>query len=951
MYRRVGHLILIAVLLSASTVQAQFYYFGRNKVQYTRFEWNVLKTDHFDIYYYPEMKDLAERGASFAEEAYAGLQTRFNHTLGGRVPLIFYSSHLHFQQTNTTGGFLPEGIGGFFEFLKGRVVLPSDGSSAQFRHVIRHELVHVFMHSKVGRVLTDHRKPQDRYPPLWFIEGLAEYWSTEWDSQAEMVLRDAVLNDIAVGVSAMDRIYGSFLMYKEGQALLQYIGQKYGEEKILLLLENFWKSGSFEEIFRMTIGKTYEEFDREWMYALKKRFYPLLAGFDAPSRVSVNLTTEGYNFKPVVVEKDSSRDVYFIGNRTGYTGIYRKSLDVSETDEPAENIIAGEQTDAFEAFHPFRTRMDVSKERVLSFVTKSGESDALYLYSLDTREILQTFQSPEFVSVGSSSWAPDARRLVFTAIDKSGNNDLYILDTETGAVERLTNDYYDERDPAWSPQGTAIAFSSDRTPFGGNGKYNLFLYSIEPRTIEYLTCGDQNDASPAWSPDGARIAYTSDRDGVFNIWMLDMRGDPASPVSATPAAPGTWRPTARLTSFVTSAFDPAWTSSGDLVFGTFERFSFQLKMIRNAPAIAETSATILPLTLLDKQKPWEIPPVTGRSEIQRFKYEGDYSLDVAQSVISTDPVFGTRGGAFVALSDVLGDDQYYFLIYNTAQSQDEILSSFNVAVSRISLGQRTQMAYGIFRFTGRRYDLTDPDLYFYERLFGGYLTVSYPLTQFQRVEVSMSLANSKKDLDYEFDTRQSLLVSNSLTFVHDNSLWGPTGPLDGSRLGLTVAYTTDIEYSNTNYYTLIFDLRKYLRLGLRSAYASRYWLFYNDGTYPRRFFMGGSWDLRGYPLWSIRGQKLWLTSHELRFPFIDQLAIRFPIAGLAFFSIRGALFFDAGGAWDRTYVETLGAVGAGLRVNLGGALALRYDVGKRIENNFNNFQTGLFYQFFFGWDF
>jgi outer membrane protein assembly factor BamA len=261
------------------------------------------------------------------------------------------------------------------------------------------------------------------------------------------------------------------------------------------------------------------------------------------------------------------------------------------------------------------------------------------------------------------------------------------------------------------------------------------------------------------------------------------------------------------------------------------------------------------------------------------------------------------------------------------------------------------MAYGIFRFTGRRYDLTDPDLYFYERLFGGYLTVSYPLTQFQRVEVSMSLANSKKDLDYEFDTRQSLLVSNSLTFVHDNSLWGPTGPLDGSRLGLTVAYTTDIEYSNTNYYTLIFDLRKYLRLGLRSAYASRYWLFYNDGTYPRRFFMGGSWDLRGYPLWSIRGQKLWLTSHELRFPFIDQLAIRFPIAGLAFFSIRGALFFDAGGAWDRTYVETLGAVGAGLRVNLGGALALRYDVGKRIENNFNNFQTGLFYQFFFGWDF
>ena len=79
------------------------------------------------------------------------------------------------------------------------------------------------MHSKISRVLTDHRKTQDRYPPLWFIEGLAEYWSTTWDAQAEMVMRDAVLNDIVVGLEDMDRIYGSFLMYKEGQNALQYI--------------------------------------------------------------------------------------------------------------------------------------------------------------------------------------------------------------------------------------------------------------------------------------------------------------------------------------------------------------------------------------------------------------------------------------------------------------------------------------------------------------------------------------------------------------------------------------------------------------------------------------------------------------------------------------------------------------------------------------------------------
>ena len=142
-----GILFSSLLLLLSYQSQAQFFYFGRNKVQYTDFEWHYIKTEHFDIYYYPEMKALAERGAFFAEEAYKKLQTRFNHSLVARVPLIFYSSHLHFEQTNTTGGFIPEGVGGFFEFLKGRVVIPSNGSTEQFRHVIAHELVHVFMHS------------------------------------------------------------------------------------------------------------------------------------------------------------------------------------------------------------------------------------------------------------------------------------------------------------------------------------------------------------------------------------------------------------------------------------------------------------------------------------------------------------------------------------------------------------------------------------------------------------------------------------------------------------------------------------------------------------------------------------------------------------------------------------------------------------------------------------
>ena len=116
---KLSRILIIATILSIQVnLYCQGFYFGRNKIQYTQFDWHILKTEHFDIYYYPEMIDIAEKGAKFAEDSYYDLQTKFNHTIDHRIPLIFYSSHLHFQQTNTTPGFIPEGVGGFLNLLK-----------------------------------------------------------------------------------------------------------------------------------------------------------------------------------------------------------------------------------------------------------------------------------------------------------------------------------------------------------------------------------------------------------------------------------------------------------------------------------------------------------------------------------------------------------------------------------------------------------------------------------------------------------------------------------------------------------------------------------------------------------------------------------------------------------------------------------------------------------------
>ena len=118
--------------------------------------------------------------------------------------------------------------------------------------------------------------------------------------------------------------------------------------------------------------------------------------------------------------------------------------------------------------------------------------------------------------------------------------------------------------------------------------------------------------------------------------------------------------------------------------------------------------------------------------------------------------------------------------------------------------------------------------------------------------------------------------------------------------------------------------------------------------------MGGSWSLRGWPLNSIRGSKMWQFNAEFRFPLLNIVALRFPLGiGFDFPGIRGAFFFDAGKAWDKNYNErqVYGDFGAGIRLNALGLVVLRYDIGKRIENNFTTIQTSLFQQFYFGFDF
>ncbi|MCB0277017.1 MAG: PD40 domain-containing protein [Calditrichaeota bacterium] len=938
-------LMCLILLSGSSTVLSQWFYFGRNKVQYTDFKWKILKTDHFDIYYYPEMETLAERGAYFAEEAFLDLENKFNFQITRRIPLIFYSSHLHFQQTNITPGFIPEGVGGFFEFLKGRVVIPSNGSINAFRKVIRHELVHVFMHAKVYFANKEHGRFDGTYPPLWFVEGIAEHWSSEWDAQAEMVIRDAVLHNYIVPLSSIFAINGTYTMYKEGQAILKYISETYGDEKLLLMLENIWKYNRFEGVFQEVLGLDYKQFDEEWLYHLKKKYYPMLGDHDFSRMVTNTIVRKGFNFQPAYYkDPEKGEQVIFVGNRSGFLNIYQtpyQKLNPASREE-LKILVKGGRSSDFETFHIFSNKMDVSKDGWMAFSSKSGENDALYIYDIPSGDIIRKFTWPDMVGITNPAFSPDGNRIVFSGLRFNGHNDLFVLDLADEKITQLTNDFYDDRAPSFSPDGKKLVFSSDRTTYGGNWCYNLFIYDLETHLTYYLTAGNYQDDAPAWSPDGKHIAFTSDRDSTLNIWIADLTG-------IADWQNGSYLDVElrQITRFANAAFHPEWMDDQRMLFAVFEGSSFQIRSIEDVPGAIDSASVVAQSAPIHANRHWHPGRVPGNKVVAKLDYKKKYNLDVAQTQVNQDPFWGTNGGALFAFTDMLGNDQYYFLLYNSAQRRDDFFKATNFAVSKISLGKRTNYAYGLFRFAGLNYNFKES--YFYEDRVGSFFTLSYPFSTFKRFEFNTSLSYSDKEISGA-ERRFAVLSANSLSFIHDNSIWGYTGPIEGHRYNFSIANTYDFRFSNVNYWTFLADYRHYFRINPKLTYAVRFLGLLNDGRETRYYVLGGSWDLRLYDRWSVRGEKIAFTSHELRFPFIDYLGIKFPFMSMVFPGIRGALFVDAGNAWNGSdYDGLLGSMGFGTRLNLGGFLVLRWDMGRRTD--FKSIENTWYTQFFFGWDF
>ena len=543
-------LVVLAGLAAAAPARAQYFGYGKNRVQYEGHDWQVLQSEHFDVFYYeragraPSGYVLASFAAEAAEEAYGEVSALFAADLGRRVPLLVYPTHAAFAVTNAAE--LPvnaEAIGGVTELFKNRVVVPFTGDWRDFRRVVHHELVHAVVNDLYygGSYQSLVRSGTRLQIPAWFNEGLAEYAAQGWDTESDMYVREAILSD---GLADIPDLRGYFA-YRGGQGVWDFVAEEYGRETVTEILDGVRLGRSVGGAFQQATGLSLGELSERWKRALRDVYFPEAVAREETEAVARAVATRdlggaGYHASPALSPQGDR--VAYVAARDGLFDVF-----VAPTvgrGEPTK-LLDGQDNTAFESLRILSPGLSWSPDgRRLAVAVTSGSDEAIALLDVETGDVDRR-RPPGVDAVVSVAWSPDGGRIAFEGV-AGAQSDLYVLDLASGALANLTRDVYADHAPAWAPDGRGLVFHSDRGgalrpgrataaavragAFDGRtlgrGDYDLYRIDLDDAgAIERLTddpVWDETRPALAARPDGGeRLLFVSDRNGVPNLYALD----------------------------------------------------------------------------------------------------------------------------------------------------------------------------------------------------------------------------------------------------------------------------------------------------------------------------------------------------------------------------------------------------------------------------------------------
>ncbi len=822
--------------------------------------------------------------------------------------------------------------------------------------------------------------------PIWFNEGLAEYESLKWDTNSDMFLRDATMHEYLPPIQRLDGYFAYRGGQSVWNYIATKYGEQKIAEILMRIRGTRNVEQGFRGALGLGIEELSEQWQKEqkvlYWPDIAKRVDPA----DYARRLTDHRKDGSfYNTSPAITPQGdriafiSNRDNYFdVYVMSAIDGSTRDKIVKGQRTPEFEELHLLTPGMSWSPDGKFLALAAKSGEQDALIVINVDNGDQQHFeFNLDG--VFSIAWCPK----NADSLHP-SRRLAFIGM-KNGKSDIYTYDLDTKALENLTNDIFSDADPAWSSDGKTIFFSSDRGPYTDPAmvppgfkmqhydfhQLDLYAIDVETRHIRRITdLPNSDETSAAATPDGKHLLFISDMNGINNIYLYSLDSN-------------SYRP---ITNSLSGVYQLSLSrDGGKLAFSSLDYAGFDLFIMRNpldqrlpmaslepteyfrrqtvqaaAPAqevrqdtlsigdnvyvkteLHDTSASepehpkvdLRNYVFSDSFKEKGIPKtdtakfpavsdnIDEHGNYKVNKYKLNFSPDIVYGNAGYNTFYGVQGSTIMAFSDMLGNHQI-FLLTNLLFD----LKNSDYALAYFYLPRRID--YGIQAFHSARfiYLPTDSlgDNLFRFRNYGLTMMASYPLSKFDRWEGTLSwFTISKEDMDYTFvPTQQRTLVVPSLSYIHDNSMWGMISPEDGERYNLTAMASPKFGGQSLGFTTLTLDYRNYFRMWRSYTFAFRLAGGGSFGADPQRFIVGGvdNWinrqftnnhipfenaedfvfmtagiPLRGYDYNAKIGTKYALVNMEFRFPFFGYVA-----AGpLPIFlqSLSGVLFLDVGSAW------------------------------------------------------
>lgn len=529
---------LFIILFLVKTVSAQFYYgsqleFGKNRMQYQSFNWTYFDFERFRVYLYEGGQDIARYAATSVDRQLPVLEKRLDFQLEDKIDVIVYNNQNDFKQSNIGLATEDNGnIGGVTRIIGDKIFIYFTGSRAELDRQIRAALAELMINQMMygGRTRDVVKNSTLLTLPDWFKDGLIAYISEGWNSTVDNKVMDAIQND---RFTKFNQLTGKQATLA-GQAMWYYVAEEYGEAVIPNLLYMTKVTRNPDNAFLYVLGTSVQNMTDEFTNKMAKRY------FDYRDSTRKNPVTE------TVIKKQKKYRHYYqlkvspdgqkISYATNELGQYKVWINTIGEKKSKRLIKLNPKLERLEdntypliAWHPNNT--------VLAMIYERKNILKLHTYDSETKESNKR-NITGFEKINSYSFSHDGKRIVMSAVKKGkGQSDIFIFTLNSGGVEQITNDAWDDQYPVFADNSKGIVFASNRThdtikanedaklylKFSKNN--DVFYYNASSKsTVLYRVTNtpDEDETMPQEYNKGV-IAFLSESNGVYNryIGVLD----------------------------------------------------------------------------------------------------------------------------------------------------------------------------------------------------------------------------------------------------------------------------------------------------------------------------------------------------------------------------------------------------------------------------------------------